>query len=94
MAQTERVTFLATKEFKKWLEAEAKISGMSISELIRLRCESGSNEDEISLKALVHEVKLASARANKALDEGLKAANKAIKEVQINRELRKKRAKN
>ena len=42
MAQTERITFLATKEFKKWLESEAKKSGMSISELIRFRCESGS----------------------------------------------------
>jgi len=93
MAQTERITFLATKEFKKWLEAEAKKSGMSISELIRLRCESGSSEDEIALKALINEVKVATARANKSLDEGLKAADKAIKEVQRSRELRKKRAK-
>lgn len=93
MAQTERITFLATKEFKKWLEAEANKSGISISELIRMRCESGSSEDEIELKALINEVKVATARANKALDAGLKAADKAIKEVQINRELRKKRLK-
>ncbi len=94
MAQTERITFLATKEFKKWLEAEAKKSGMSISELIRLRCESGSSEDEIELKALINEVKVATVRANKALDAGLKAADKVIKEVQASRELRKKRVKN
>ena len=90
MAQTERITFLATMEFKKWLEAEAKKSGMSISELIRLRCESGSSEDEIAIKALVNEVKVAAAKANKALDEGLQAAESTIRELRKNRELRKK----
>ncbi len=90
MAQTERITFLATKEFKKWLEAEAKKSGMSISELIRLRCETGTGEDEIALKALAHEVKVAAAKASKALDEGLQAADSAIREIRKNRELRKK----
>jgi len=90
MAQTERITFLATKELKKWLEAEANKSGVSISELIRLRCESGSSEDEIALKALINEVKVATAIANKALDEGLKAAERAINKVRKSRELRKK----
>ncbi len=90
MTQTERITFLASKEFKKWLQAEAKKSGMSISEMIRLRCESGSSEDEIDLKALAHEVKEAAIRANKALDEGLKEADRVINKIRRDRELRKK----
>lgn len=90
MAQTERITFLATKEFKKWLAVEAKKSGMSISELIRLRCESGSSEDEIAIKALANEVKEAASRANKALDEGLKEADRVINKLRKNRELRKR----
>ena len=61
MAQTERITFLATKDFKKWLATEAKKSGLSISELIRLRCESVSSEDIITLKASVNELKIATA---------------------------------
>ena len=92
MAQTERITFLANKEFKKWLEAEAKKSGMSISELIRLRCKSGSSEDEIT-QALVNEVKEATVRANKALDEGLKEAHRVINKLRKDRELRKSKMK-
>lgn len=93
MAQTERITFLATRDFKKWLAAEAKKSGLSISELIRLRCESGSSEDKIALKACVNEVKVATARANRALDEGLREAYKVINQLRKDREIRKKRLK-
>ncbi len=93
MAQTERITFLATKDLKKWLATEAKKSGLSISELIRLRCESGSSEDIIILKASVNELKIATARANKALDEGLKEAYKVINQLRRDREIRKKRLK-
>ncbi|PKN89429.1 MAG: hypothetical protein CVU51_00335 [Deltaproteobacteria bacterium HGW-Deltaproteobacteria-1] len=90
MAQTERITFLVTKDFKKWLTAEAKKSGLSISELIRLRCESGSSEDIITIKASVNELKIATARANRALDEGLKEAYKVINQLRKGREIRKK----
>lgn len=88
MAQTERITFLATKGFKKWLSSEAKKSGMSVSELIRLRCESGSSEAEIA-QSFVNEVKDAAARANRALAEGMKEAYQVINKLRENRELRK-----
>ena len=90
MAQTERITFLATKEVKKWLESEAKKSGMSISELIRLRCESGSCEEELLLRGLFNEVKAAVKKATASLDKGLKDADDTIRELRKNRELRKK----
>ena len=38
--QTERTTILSTPEFKAWLVDEAKKEGVSVSELVRQRCQA------------------------------------------------------
>lgn len=43
--KTERITFLASTTFKKQLFKEAETSGVSISELIRRRCEDAPKRD-------------------------------------------------
>jgi hypothetical protein len=80
--QTARITFLATPDFKAWLKKEANKSGISISEFIRLRCNSGpSNREEMLLGALAKEVKNAVKEANKSLDKSLKETKTILKEL-------------
>ena len=51
--QTARTTILTTPDFKIWLADEAKTEGISVSELVRLRCKAKPNEDELLLNALI-----------------------------------------
>lgn len=44
--KTERITFLASTSFKKQLFKEAENTGVSISELIRRRCEDAPKRDK------------------------------------------------
>ncbi len=86
--KTERVTFLATPDFKEFITTEASKEGVSVSELIRDRMsgEAQIDPDEEVLAALILQVGDATRRANKSLDKGLKAANATL------RALRKQRA--
>jgi len=72
--KSERITILTTPDFKQFLNAEADAQGVSVSELIRVRCTASpaSNEDEAILAAMVEQVKKSSADAEKALNKGLK----------------------
>ena len=80
-AQTARITILSTPDFKGWLTKEAKKEGISLSELIRQRCLSKPNEEEVLLSTLVTEVKKATRKAKKSLDKGLKEAEKILTEL-------------
>ena len=75
--KTERITLLASAEFKAFLMEEARAEDISISELIRRRCEQRQNEDEQLLLALAAELREATAAADRALDAGLASVESA-----------------
>ena len=81
--KTERITILGTPDFKKFLTREAKKEGVSMSQLVRERCEKKpvNNEDEELLAALVKEVSAATARAKSSLEKGLKDTEKVLAEI-------------
>jgi hypothetical protein len=81
--KSERVTILTTPDFKKFLNAEADAQGVSVSELIRVRCTSipASDEDEAILAAMVEQVNKSTEVADKALTKGLKDINSALKHI-------------
>ena len=81
--KTERITILGTPDFKEFLTREAKKEGVSLSQLVRQRCEKkpANNEDEELLAALVKEVGAATARAKLSLEKGLRDAEKVLAEI-------------
>ena len=87
--KTERITILASSEFKTFLHGEASKEGVSVSELIRGRCinPSSNSEDETILMALIDQVKESTAKARSSLDKGLKDATKALKELRKERKV-------
>ena len=83
--QTARTTILTTPNFKIWLADEAKTEGVSVSELVRLRCKAKPNEDELLLKALIKEVRQSTKEAKASLTKGLESANKVLSELRSNK---------
>jgi len=85
--KTERVTILTSPDFKKFLNAEAVKQGVSVSELIRVRCTSTPNdkEDEALLAVMVQNVNKSTLLADKALSRGLKELDSALKEIRKGR---------
>ena len=82
--KTERITILGSPDFKAFLKKEAKKEGVSLSELVRERCENKpQTEDEEILLALVAEVKKATNKAKKSLTEGLKEAQSLLAELRV-----------
>jgi len=82
-AKTERITILGTPEFKAFLTREAKKEGVSLSQLVRERCQrkaTDSKEEEL-LSALVSEVNEATTRAKIALEKGLDDAERILAEI-------------
>jgi ribosome recycling factor len=45
--KTERVTLLATPDFKRYLETEVEREGISVGELIRVRCGQPTEEERL-----------------------------------------------
>jgi len=83
--QTARTTILTTPGFKAWLIDEAKKEGVSISELVRQRCQAKPNQDELLLSAVLKEVQEALPKAYESLTEGLKDANSVLAEIRGNK---------
>lgn len=79
--KTERITLLGSRDFKTFLAREARKEGVSVSELVRRRCEQAPTEDERVLLALAEELRKATAEARQALKEGLAAADEVLREV-------------
>ncbi len=81
--KTERITILGTPDFKNFLNREAKREGVSLSQLVRQRCEMKptNNEDEELLAVLVKEVKAATAKAKVSLEKGLADAENVLAEI-------------
>lgn len=78
--KTERITVLGSPEFKTFLAAEAKKEGISVSELVRRRCEQTPSEDEEALARMAEELHRAVTQAKASLEEGLTAVSKALGE--------------
>ena len=81
--KTERITILGTPDFKDFLTREAKKEGVSLSQLVRQRCEKKptNNEDEELLATLVKEVRAATAKAKVSLEKGLSDAEQVLAEI-------------
>jgi flagellar hook-basal body complex protein FliE len=81
--KTERITLLATPDFKAFLNTEASREGISVSELIRVRCTNKpvNNKDEQLLRALVDQVNDSTKKAQKSLAKGLQDAKQVLQEL-------------
>jgi hypothetical protein len=79
--KTERITVLGSTEFKAFLSTEAKREQISVSELVRQRCEHKPTDDELLLSALSQELRAGVKEANKALDKGLAAAHRMLEKM-------------
>ncbi|HHD63303.1 MAG TPA: hypothetical protein ENK96_02830 [Desulfobulbaceae bacterium] len=81
--KTERITILGTPDFKNFLTREAKKEGVSLSQLVRQRCEKkpANNDDEELLAALVEEVHAATVKASLSLKKGLDDAEKVLAKI-------------
>ena len=79
--KTERITLLGSQEFKAFLARESRKEGISVSELVRRRCERAPTDDERALLALAGELRKATAEARLSLEVGLAAANAVLREV-------------
>jgi hypothetical protein len=83
--KTERVTLLTTKEFKSFLRAEAQREGVSVAELVRVRCEHKPHPDEAVLGRLTAALREALRKAKSSLKEGLSEAQSTLSELRSGR---------
>lgn len=85
--KSERITLLTTPDFKSFLNAEAIKEGVSVSELIRVRCtkKPANDKDEEILRALVGQVNESTKKAQKSLAKGLQDAKQVLIELEETR---------
>jgi len=81
--KTERITILGTPDFKQFLKNEAKKEGISLSSLVRRRCEQQTtvNEEEQLIIELLSELKTATKMAEQSLDRGIESMRQVIAEI-------------
>lgn len=83
--KSERITFLATPEFKANLTQLAVRENTSVGEVIRGRLERAQNRpdasEESELRALVADLRVATAQAQISLSEGLAEAEQTLREL-------------
>jgi len=80
--KSERITVLSTPEFKQFISDEASKEGISISELVRKRCQAvPPSDDEIALRELIVVASKATKRASKSLEKGINDADAVLKEL-------------
>jgi len=88
MMKTQRITVLTSPKFKAFLAGEAQAEGVSISELVRRRCEQRTGKDEELLGTLARQLRLSNAVAHAALDQALAAIDTAQTEMKKMQTLR------
>ena len=83
--KSERITFLATPEFKANLTQLAVRENTSVGEVIRGRFERAQNRpdasEESELRALVADLRVATAQAQISLSEWLAEAEQTLREL-------------
>lgn len=83
--KSQRITILVSPEFKDFLNREAKKAAVSMSQLVRQRCENRSSiQDDELLAALAKVLSETTARANISLEKGLADADKVLSELRGN----------
>jgi hypothetical protein len=81
-AKTARITILGTPDFKNFLVSEAKKEGISLSMLVRRRCEQQTvNEEERLLMDLLAELKMSTKKAEESLDRGIESMQQTLAEI-------------
>ena len=87
--KTERITILGSREFKAFLNDEATRERISVSELVRRRCEQRppNAEDEKLFRELVSELIDSVAEAKQNLDRGIHDAEAVLKELRERHEV-------
>jgi len=83
--KTARLTLLLTPKFKIFLVAEAEKDGVSVSELVRTRCEQRPDADELMLEALASQLRESVREASISLRSGLAEADGVLAELKSNR---------
>jgi len=85
--KTARITILGTPDFKDFLQQEAKKEKISLSELVRQRCQKkpDSQKDEELLKVLLREVTAATSMAKLSLEKGMDDAAQVLAEIKAER---------
>jgi hypothetical protein len=81
--KTERITILATSEFKAFLSTEAAREKVSLGELVRSRCEQRPTTDMKVLKALTKTLRTSIAEAKQSLQDGLEDARTVLSELKL-----------
>ena len=84
--KTERVTLLATPQFKAFLGVEAAREGVSVAELVRSRCEQRPDAEEALLASLAADLRQAVREAAASLKGGLAEADSVLAELRARRE--------
>ena len=81
--KTERITILGSRDFKAFLSKEAAKEHVSVSELVRRRCEQRplNEEDENLFAELVTELRRSVTAAKKNLNKGIRDAESVLKEL-------------
>ena len=79
--KTERITLLSSVEFKAFLTVEAEKEGISVSELVRRRCERAPSDDERMLLEVLHELQRVVGQAKCALESGLSEIHDVLTEL-------------
>ena len=85
--KTERITILGSREFKAFLTDEAARERISVSELVRRRCEQRPPDEanEKVFAELVAELRTSVAEAKQNLDKGIHDAETVLKELRAQR---------
>jgi transcriptional regulator with XRE-family HTH domain len=87
--KTSRITVLASPQFKKFLEDEAKREGVSVGELIRVRCGQSTEEERLlselaaQLRKEVRETRAYIKRAEASIDRTLAELAKSREARQV-----------
>ena len=84
--KTERVTLLATPQFKAFLGVEAAREGVCVAELVRSRCEQRPDAEGALLASLAADLRKAVREAAASLKGGLAEADSVLAELRARRE--------
>lgn len=88
--KTERIVLLASPAFRAFLNAEAQREGISVSALVRARCEKETTQEDAALMAMAEELKLAVREAKKSMIDSLVEATQLIAEMKKTRAKRER----
>ncbi len=81
--KSERITILGSRDFKSFLSKEAAKERISVSELVRRRCEQRpqNERDEQLFAELIAELRSSVTAAKKNLNKGIRDAESVLKEL-------------